>query len=306
MISHFGGQPKRRGGKIAYPMARLSALLDVGTGLIWQSSLQPYALGEQVAAAEHLSALPTNALTLYDRGYPSFFLMALHRQHGQNFCMRMTRKFSLQIDALFASQSAGRIITLTANPDSVKLCREHGVDASPIRLRLARVELPTEVEILATSLTDEVRYPEQDFGALYHWRWRIEECFKHLKSRLQLENWSGKSALSVKQDVYARVLSSNLVRVITYLAQQRLDQQHAEQIAARNTRRKRQINQTHALHCLRHVLLAYLLDPEPETLERLVQKVLKKTHAVRKHRQFARKKTLGKSNRYPMAYKQTA
>ena len=155
IISHFGGQPKCRGGKIVYPMARLFALLDVGTGLIWQSSLEPDALGEQVAAAEHLSALPANALTLYDRGYPSFFLMALHRQHGQAFCMRMPRKFSSQIDALFASQSAARSITLTANPASAALCLEHGVDASPLQLRLARVELATEVEVLASSLTDK-------------------------------------------------------------------------------------------------------------------------------------------------------
>ena len=171
---------------------------------------------------------------------------------------------------------------------------------------MARVELATEVEVLASSLTDEDRYPEHDFGALYHQRWKIEERFKHLKSRIQLENWSGKSALSVRQDVYARVLSSNLVRVITYLAQLRLDQQYAELIAAGKDRQKRLVNQTHALHCLRHVLLGYLLTPEPETLEKLVQKVLQKTHAVRENRQGLRNKKQGKSNRYAMAYKQSA
>ena len=127
-----------------------------------------------------------------------------------------------------------------------------------------------------------------------------------MKSRWQLENWSGKSVLSVFQDVYARVLSSNLVRAITYLAQQRLDQQHTEQIAAGKSRQKRLVNQTHALHCLRHVLLAYLLAPETETLEKLVQKLLQKTHAVRKNRHFQRHKTSGKSDGYAMAYKQTA
>ncbi len=63
MISYFGGQPKRRGGKIAYPIALLSVLLDVGCFAKSARCLQPYALGEQVAAAEHVGALPTNALT---------------------------------------------------------------------------------------------------------------------------------------------------------------------------------------------------------------------------------------------------
>ncbi|MBT1460559.1 transposase [Dickeya dianthicola] len=45
---------------------------------------------------------------------------------------------------------------------------------------------------------------------LYHQRWRIEEAFKRLKHRLNLEHVSGLSQLSVMQDFAAKVLCDNL------------------------------------------------------------------------------------------------
>ncbi|MCH1503501.1 MAG: hypothetical protein L7V86_07960, partial [Verrucomicrobiales bacterium] len=44
------------------------------------------------------------------------------------------------------------------------------------RLRFVRVELETgEVEVLLTDLVDSQKYPEEDFKALYHERWTVEE-----------------------------------------------------------------------------------------------------------------------------------
>lgn len=72
MFEAFGGQrmSKKQGGT-RMPMARFSQLYDVSTGLSWHASLDPHAIGEAVAAAEHLPHAPADALILYDRGYPS-------------------------------------------------------------------------------------------------------------------------------------------------------------------------------------------------------------------------------------------
>ena len=44
-----------------------------------------------------------------------------------------------------------------------------------------------------TNLLDLSRFPAHSFGDLYHQRWRIEEAFKRLKHRLNLEHVSGLS-----------------------------------------------------------------------------------------------------------------
>jgi hypothetical protein len=51
----------------------------------------------------------------------------------------------------------------------------------------------------------------------------VEENYKRLKMWVELENFSGKSVLSVKQDFYSRVLSSNLVAMMSNTAQKLID-----------------------------------------------------------------------------------
>ena len=136
----------------------------------------------------------------------------------------------------------------------------------------------------------------------------VEGDFRHLKARLQMENWTGKSPETVRQDVLARVLSKNVVNVVIYEAQRRLDRERALAQAAGDlvSKYRKIINATAALHLCKFQLIAYLLAPNAQNLEPLLEQVLKNTHAQRPGRIFARQVKRGKSNRFPMAYKQTA
>jgi hypothetical protein len=63
------------------------------------------------------------------------------------------------------------------------------------------VELDTgESEILITSLLDTQCHPHELFTDLYHLRWPVEEDYKRMKQWIEIENFSGKSVLSVYQD----------------------------------------------------------------------------------------------------------
>jgi hypothetical protein len=87
-------------------------------------------------------------------------------------------------------------------------------------VRLIRVRLPTgNIEVLMTSLLDPDTYPADAFAELYHLRWAQEECYKCFKSRVEVENWSGKSALTICQDFHAKVLALNLTAVLASTAQ---------------------------------------------------------------------------------------
>lgn len=101
-----------------------------------------------------------------------------------------------------------------------------GLSMAPLKLRLIRIENNGQVEVLITSLLDMDKYPIEIFHDLYHLRWPVEEDYKTMKCRLELENFSGKSVLSVYQDFHAKVFTKNLVWIMAFPGNNALRQQH--------------------------------------------------------------------------------
>lgn len=321
LYRHFGGQTQS-GRRL--PMARLSQLLDIDSGLSWHVMVGAQALNERVMAADHLEHAPSNALVVYDRGYPSFFLIAWHRHLQRDHCMRMPRRFHAGVDALLDSENAPRLIQLHANRAALKQCDEHSVSDQPLTLRLVRVVLSTgEVEVLATSLTDTERFPDARFRALYARRWGIEGDFRVCKSRLQMENFSGKRVHAIYQDVHAKILTKNLACVLANIAQAQLDQapaavQQARAEATSNQsqsattqprkprKRRQRINLTDTLHACKHALIRALLGAS-DAFDAILKRIERYRHCERKHRTNPRDLRGSKASiRFPMAYKPTA
>ena len=72
-------------------------------------------------------------------------------------------------------------------------------------------------------------------------RWGIETAYETLKSRLQLENFTGTKPILLLQDIYSTIYLSNLVEDIILDAERELDQKEA------NRKHKMMINQTVSL-----------------------------------------------------------
>ena len=71
-----------------------------------------------------------------------------------------------------ASGASEHRVEITPCAKDRRDCLRNGLDASPIRVRLIRIELPNgEVEVM-TSLGNAI--PGCEFAALYHLRWGIE------------------------------------------------------------------------------------------------------------------------------------
>jgi hypothetical protein len=66
-----------------------------------------------------------------------------------------------------------------------------------------------EVETLLTNLSQK-QLPIRKVGALYFKRWGIETGYDALKSKLQMENFSGKTKIAAEQDFYATVFLLNM------------------------------------------------------------------------------------------------
>ena len=127
-----------------------------------------------------------------------------------------------------------------------------------LNVRFVSVRLPTGgVEVLVTSLLDEVEYPTQEFLEVYHLRWNHETFYNVLKSRLDLENFSGETVEAVLQDFHAALLLCNLETVLTAQSAASL----AEHSAA--DQQPKQINRAVTFHALKDQVLALLYSDTP-------------------------------------------
>ena len=86
----------------------------------------------------------------------------------------------------------------------------------PATVRLVRhVDSTGKVRVLMTNLLDPAAFPAHQFSDLYHQRWRIEETFKRLEHRLNLEHVSGLSQQAAMQDFAAKIVCDNLQSLAT-------------------------------------------------------------------------------------------
>jgi hypothetical protein len=294
--NHFGVWHSRSGGTCA--KARLSQLFDVLNKVTVDALIAPKAEGERALAAKHLAHVQCNDLLLMDRGYPAFWLFASILQQDAHFCARLTVSEWKVAQEFVASGKEAQYVLLHPGYDAKKRCEERHLPTDPIRVRLIRVELSTgEIEVLATTLLDRTRFPTALFQDLYHHRWPVEEDYEVMKSRVEIENWSGKSVQAVYQEFHAAVFSKNMAAILAHPAQ--LEVAHQSQ----QKRYLYQVNMANLISKLKDTIVFLLSDSDIcPLLQSLWCQMVETTEPIRPGRSFPRKQRV-RRKRFPMNYK---
>ncbi len=299
ITEHFGVQ-KGRPEQGLCSMGMASVFYDVLNKIVIDSGIHHRLTSEKQCAEDHLQFSNENDLVLFDRGYVAFWLYAYLLEHNISFCMRAKTNQSLLIREFVKSGKKEAVVTFEPNKPSLKTCEEKGLSTKPITLRLVRVDLPNEVEVLVTNLMDEDTYDCSIFKSLYHLRWGIEENYKRLKQWVEIENFSGKSALSVKQDFYAKIVASNLTTLMEIQAQEMVDKK------TRYLKRNYQINYAQALSKMKHRIISLIINKSGDIVTLIKQTVeyLSRTiEAVRDGRSYPRRLKNIKNDIHFPAYK---
>jgi hypothetical protein len=295
---HFGVWPSATGAGCA--KARLSQLFDVLNKVTVAACIAPNAHGERVLAEQHLSQVSEGDLILLDRGYPAFwFFMAIHARQA-HFCGRLNVGKWKSVRRFVASGRQEQIITIWPDYRARRACRERDLPTDPLSVRLIRIDLPTgEVEVLMTSLLDTARFPYEVFKELYSQRWPVEEDYKVMKSRLQVENWSGISSEAVYQDFHATIFSKNLAAILAQPAQPMVEQD------TRARKHRYRVNMTNLVSKLKDTVVHLFLDADVLPLIRsLWRQMLCTIEPIRPNRSYPREKKVHRK-RFPMNYKST-
>ena len=294
----FGEQPS------GPTLARGSVLYDLAHDLVVDTQVAATCVGEHELAIEHLAAARPGDLLIYDRGYPAFWFFALHLRLGIDFCMRLSRSSFAPANAFWESEENSVVVTLTPSADQRRACRDQGLAADPIRIRLVRVRLKDgETQVLATSILDEQRLPTRLFGQLYQRRWSVEENYKRQKRWAEIENLSGRSVLAVRQDIHAKILAMNLAAMVRNVAQLIATRRFAHRKFAY------QVRGCSALSTMKNNLVRMLIaDPIDRQclLEALLRQLSSAVDAVRPNRSFPRNKPGKLKPGFHPAYKRAA
>jgi hypothetical protein len=291
IVEHFG-----RWGTV--PLARISQLFDPLNKITLEALIGPKALGEREYAARHFALIGSGDWVLLDRGYPAFWLFVLILSREAHFCARMSLGVWNVVDQFVASGLPEQIVEVPPGSTAQQDCRARQLPTHPITIRLLRIELDQgQIEVLITSLLDQAAYPYALFKDLYHQRWPVEEDYKVIKLRVEVENWSGKSALSLYQDFHAKVFTANLTAILAQPAQQEVIRQSQSKLYTY------QVNFTHRLSKMKDTVVLLLRGPAIENiLASLWQIMVHTIEPIRPGRRYPRNKT-GRIRRFAMAYK---
>jgi hypothetical protein len=299
ILRHFGGlsfsQERDR------PLARVSQLYDVCNKVTLDAVISPYARGERELALHHFSLLKSNDLVLLDRGYPAFWFFTMLLSTSAHFCARMNIDQWIEGKQFYQSGQKETLVALSPCSHSLRICREKNLPTDPLPVRLIRVELENgDVEILISSLLDSERYPREWFASLYHERWGVEECYKTIKHRLQIENFTGKSVETIYQDFHARIFTLNLTAILIHPVQEEITQDSQHKTYAY------QVNFTKALSYVKDTLVLLFIRPAiSKILDSLMLLFRQKPEPIRPNRRYSRKRKLRNRQTYSFNYKQT-
>ena len=201
---------------VTVPMAKLSFLYDTYLDMPIDVQLGRKHASERDLAVKHLEQTQDNDLMLYDRGYYAYWFVLQHALLKREFCFRLKKNANNQVKHFIASGKKQAIITFQGTAGMQQKACAKGLAIVAMEVRLIRIKTDKGIYVLMTSLTDKKRYPAKHFYDLYHLRWRVEEGYKKQKALLDVEDFSGRTVHSIKQDVHASALVHALVAMECY------------------------------------------------------------------------------------------
>jgi len=236
--------------------SRVSVLYDVLNNIALHSTINNacknksnnlIVKGERVLALEHLKYCTKDDLVTMDRGYPSYELFAYYNAIT-NYLIRMPMSSFLDIKFLYEKDcKVNDVILDIIAPKNIQAKLKEQNLPLKMKIRFVRVVLNNgTIEVLATNVLDNTILQTSDFKELYALRWGIELYYDILKNRLSLENFTGLTALAIKQDFHATVFLSNYEAMLVY------DSNLELQNKQKNNKYAQQVNKAISFNAIKH------------------------------------------------------
>lgn len=212
------GRPKNGRSFGAFPQARIVALCEVGSRVLFSCLIKPIRCGEATMAQHVYRGLLENSLLLFDIGFCSYKLMMQVIAGKSDFLGRakMNRCFKkMQI------LSDGSYLSKIYGNDQDRLRDRNGTIVRVIEYTIDDPERAghREKHRLVTTLVDEKLHPAKTLIILYHERWEeemaIDEGKTHLRNSPRLRSHR---PAGVIQEIYGLLIAHFIIRKLGFEA----------------------------------------------------------------------------------------
>lgn len=295
-FSYHGFGPNADAG---HYMSRISYLYDVYNGLVLDAGMESYTTSEATLCHAHLGHIKEGDLLVCDRYYASLRLFFELKGKGADFLFRMKDNWWKCVEDFSRSSSTDAEYTLILPPKYGWLLEKYPSLSQTMTVRLIKKKNKKgKISIYATSLLDRKKYTASSLINLYKQRWGIEEAYKLIKSRLEVSDFSGKTAWAVQQDFYAKTLIISLCNILCYDVEPKTKTGRTSKSA-----RTLIINKTYALSKTKSLILKIrdLIGELEEIIQKYVNKIASKIEYSRRNQVFKRK--FRAKLKYSMNYK---
>lgn len=262
---HFGVIPYVNGKKTRTfdrVEGKMTALYDVLNKIPVSAYLTRGRTNDIKASSAHFGDFIEGDIVLCDRAFGSYRFFADLKAKKADFVVRCKAKTFAKYHKLDDSSKCCDT-TVMIHPSGYA---KQGEKVESMKVRFIKVKLPNgETEILATSLLDSKKFTKNDFNKLYAKRWGVETYFQTLKSRLAIDNFTGKSVENILQDFYSTIFVSGLETIITADAN--------DELKKRKTKNRLKVNKAVSFNHIKNTVIQLALIERPPNLEEKITKL---------------------------------
>ena len=273
LIEFFGCS----GPKASSCTGRISIACDTLNGIILDAAICEYAKGERRLAAEHVNRVielgVSKPLFTFDRGYAGKKLLAQIDDAGHKYILRVRSRW---LANMVSSVKSGELGEFTYKKKTYKT-------------RVIKLTTQKDTDMILFSNVAE--FTEEDFARIYKLRWPVETKYDVIKNKLMLENFTGKTVVSVLQDFWATMTLSNLSAFTKLEADSQIEQADKE----KDNKHKYQANTNILIGNLKDKLILMLLCDDPvrqsKMFDDIMAKIVKSKVPITRNKSNPRKHT---------------
>ena len=220
------GLPRGRGCKpgVSYPIAKVMALLDLGSGCFTRLIPGPLYRHEASGVIRLHRQLRAGDILLGDRAFCSFVHVARLSMRGVLACFRLHQRRKSIRGGVERWKRPQR-------PDWMSAAQFASlppwIDVRIVRYTIKRNGCRTRHVAVATTLLDPHLWPDEKIAELYGHRWNIETCFDHLKTTMKMSVLKCRTVGGIQRELMMYLIAYNLIRLAVLSSaltrQQRVD-----------------------------------------------------------------------------------
>ena len=214
-------QQKSQSPGVGLPIARVVTIVSLATACVLDAALGPYAgkeTGEPALLRSILGSLRAGDITVMDRYYGSFMMIALMSLQGIDVCARQHQSRHMDFRR---GRRLGKYdhLVIWTRPNRPAWMDQRTYETIPETLELRQIRYHvvekgrrTKTVTVITTLTDADQYTKEDIAGLYGFRWNAELNIRSIKDSLNLSHVRCKSPEMVRREVWTTLLAYNLIR----------------------------------------------------------------------------------------------